>query len=207
MYSSQRWSSVCAVVCVYIHALRDHSLCKLWGDTTTDCTHWNPQAPILHPSISPSYLCFVSPRCCPSTYRGHRLQRVHPSTHSLHPPPASFHPPVSSRDLPNAFQSFVLVRHSPASLTAQLEHLPMRNRLFGTSFLHPCRVQDSGKNYYPAWYLLHLSCTALKSKTSNQCLFSLNAGPAPSPSSRLQTSNHRALIGGLRGNSYHTAII
>lgn len=68
-------------------------------------------------------------------------------------------------------------------------------------------IQDSGKNYYPAWYLLPLPPTLLKSRTSNPCLFSLNASPAPSLSSRLQTSDHRALIGGLRGNSYHTAII
>lgn len=169
------------------------------GGKWPDCTHWNPQAPILYPSISPS-----PP---PSTYRGHRLQRLHPSTRSLHPLPASFHPSISSHDLSNTYRSFVLVRHSPATLTAQLEHFPTRNGLFDTSFIHPCRVQDSGKSYYPAWYFLHLSSTVLKSKTSNPCLFSLNASPAPSLSSCLQTSDHRALIGGLRGNSYHTAII
>lgn len=53
-----RARAVCLCACV--HVLRDRSLCKLWGETTTDCTHWNPQTPVHDPS-QPSHLCFLSP--------------------------------------------------------------------------------------------------------------------------------------------------
>lgn len=77
---------------------------------------------------------------------------------------------------------------------------------------------DSGKNYYLLRYHSSLSngplntpsppCPhAQRKRTYNWCLFSLNVRPVPSRLSCLQTSDHRALIGGLRGNSYHTAII
>lgn len=156
IYSTQRWSLLCAVMCVYIHVLWDHSLCKLWGETTTDCTHWNPQTPVLHPSISPSLSLFCLPPC--RAPRGATLE-PNASIHlpaPLHPPPASFHPSPSSHDLPITYRSFVLVGHSPASFTAQLEYFPIRHRLFDTSFIHACedRVQtiippDTSCTYLP----------------------------------------------------------
>lgn len=60
MYFTQSSSLLCATVCVCVHVLWDRSLCKLWGETTTDCTHWNPQTPVHDPS-QPSHLCFLSP--------------------------------------------------------------------------------------------------------------------------------------------------
>lgn len=158
---------------------------------TTDCTHWKPT------DSSPGSI-YPPPK---STYRVTNSNlSIHLAALFTHHQHSFIHPSPSFTWPPHHSSAFV--RRSPSALTTQLEHFRF------LCFVDFGRVQeDSGKNYYPHWYLLHLLPTLLKSRISNPCLFSLHAHPAPSLSSRLQTSDHRALIGGLRGNSYHTAII
>lgn len=180
---------------------------------TTDCTHWNPQTPVRYPSISPSLSLFSPPPTPPL------------STYTLMPPSIYTLPSSSTsillsiqlpppNDLPNAYLSSIFVKQSPAALTAQLEHFPIRDNanLFNPSFESYTLVISAGSKALVKTIIQpDTSCPYLppssRAKPSNSCLFSLNASPAPSLSSRLQTSDHKALIGGLRGNSYHTAII
>lgn len=93
-------------VCVWVHVLCDHSLCKLRGDTTTDCTHWNPQTPVHNPSISPTLSLFSLP---PAEHLvgSLGLHCLHPSTHQ-HP----FINPSSSFAWPPQYLLFICLRQA-----------------------------------------------------------------------------------------------
>lgn len=105
-------------VWVWVHVLWDHSLCKLWGETTTDCTHWNPQTPVHDPSISPSLSLFSLP---PTE---HLVGSQTPVPPAIYPLPSSSTSMLSSihlppsHDLPNTYRPSVFVRCSPATVTA-----------------------------------------------------------------------------------------
>ncbi len=136
-----------------------------WPQTAHTETHRLQST--IHLSHHP-YLCFLSP---PTEHLAGSQTPVPPS---IYPLPSSstrilssIHLPPS-HDLLNTYRPSVFVRHSPIRTYCSIRTFSNKTQsqpLRFVRFIHLGRIQDSGKNYYPAWYLLPLPPTLLESKS------------------------------------------
>lgn len=193
--------------CVWVPVLRDHRL-KNGGvggrGSTTDCTHWKPQTPFPDLSFSPTLSAFSRNSPLQSNHRGHGLQSLHPFTRSLHPPLVSFHPSSFTWPAAPLHPSLSATHHLWWVRTTFLIVMPHRPR---QTLVKTIICSNTSRLYLMGPSTPPSPPPAQRKRTYNSCLFSPNVRPVPSRSSCLQTSDHRALMGGLRGNSYHTTII
>lgn len=150
---------------------------------------------LIHLSLQP-YLCFLAfpPQRATSGVTDCNLS-IHLPVHStLHQCP-SIHPPHDLRHLP-AHQSLSDAQHLRLVHTFTM-FMPRRPR---PTVVKTIICSDTSRLYLVGPLTPH--------RTGHPTLpIFPKCSPVPSRSSCLQTSDHRVLMGGLRGNSYHTAII